>query len=224
MELVFTPTEVASYDFECPILVNRQLFRESQNSSPTGFQQQYESTGDQSNQSPAPSEFMGMGASRRSSRYMPSLAPKRKITAIALRHALDISDLRLDFRIPITYLETLKDGGFYEAKSIFLTNRSHRPVKWCMDMSKANKVLEEGLVFKITNGQMAPFITNGPGAGPEGEIAPEETYELKVLFCPSKPGVYTCTLPIVVNNNFDRPYYYIGKLFFRKFILEFIHK
>ena len=211
MELVFTPTEVASYEFECPILVNRQLFRESQNSSPTGFQQQYESTGDHSNQSPAPSEFMGMGASRRSSRYMPSLAPKRKITAIALRHALDISDLRLDFRIPITYLETLKDGGFYEAKSIFLTNRSHRPVKWCMDMSKANKVLEEGLVFKITNGQMAPFITNGPGAGPEGEIAPEETYELKVLFCPSKPGVYTCTLPIVVNNNFDRPYYYIGE-------------
>ena len=217
MELIFTPTEVASYEFELPLLVNRQI----NNSSSIGFYNDAAGGtggvggGGGESQSPAPSEFMGPAltqASRRSSRYIPSFAPKRKITAIALRHALDISDLRLDFRIPITYLETLKEGGFYEAKSLFLTNRSHRAVKWCLDMSKSNKVLEEGLVFKITNGQMAPFITNGDASsGPEGEIAPNETYELKVLFCPSKPGVYTCTLPIVVNNNFDRPYYYIGK-------------
>ena len=57
---------------------------------------------------------------------------------------------------------------------------------------------------------MAPFINNGQATnGPEGEISPEETYELKILFCPTQPGIYSCTLPIVVNNNFDRPYYYI---------------
>ena len=215
MELIFTPTEVASYEFDLPLLVNKQIAGAA---SSIGF---YSNDHGVDSQSPAPSEFMGQTgggggalthASRRSSRYTPSFAPKRKITAIALRHALDISDLRVDFRIPITYMETLKDGGgFFEAKSIFLTNRSHRAVKWCMDMTKSNKVLEEGIVFKITNGQMAPFITNGDASsGPEGEIAPNETYELKVLFCPNKPGVYTCTLPIVVNNNFDRPYYYIG--------------
>ena len=59
---------------------------------------------------------------------------------------------------------------------------------------------------------MAPFVNHNHHSsshGPEGEIGPAETYELKVLFCPSAPGLYHCTLPIVVNNNFDRPYYYI---------------
>ena len=157
------------------------------------------------------SDFLSSPATRRSSKFaVGSFAPKRKITAIALRHALEISDLRVEFKIPITYLEKLKEGGFYECKSVYLTNRSHRAVKWCIDMRKSNKILEEGLSFKICNGSMAPFVSNGQANyGPEGEISPDETYELKVLFCPSKPGVYTCTLPIVVNNNFDRPYYYI---------------
>ena len=149
MELIFTPTEVASYDFEMPLFVNRQTPEQSFFS----FDEK-EKIDSNSIASPVPSEFVSSpGPTRRSSKFrratsssvvLNNFVPKRKITAIALRHALEISDLKVDFKIPIAYLETLKEGGFYEAKSIYLTNRSHKPVKWCLDMRKSNKVLEEG--------------------------------------------------------------------------------
>jgi hypothetical protein len=72
-------------------------------------------------------------------------------------------------------------------------------------------VLEDG-VFKICNGSMTPFVQNNDSTnsfGPEGELKPNESYELKVLFSPDRPGVYSCSLPIVINNNFDQPYYTI---------------
>ena len=178
MELIFSPTEVASYDFELPMFVNKpneNLFVFEQNN----------------NGSPVPSEFMsstrGKSPVAKSSRTsLVNFVPKRRINAIGLRPALQLSDLKLYFKIPIMYLEKLKEGGFYEAKSIVMTNHSHRPVKWCIDMRKSNKVLEDGIVFKICNGSMAPFVTNGDkNNGPEGEIKPNESYELKVLFCPS---------------------------------------
>ena len=151
MELIFTPTEVASYEFELPLIINKQSIEESF----FNFESQEKDGIVCSNSSPMPSEFVSSPTpTRRSSKYnrgshgssaiLNSFVPKRNISAIALRHALEISDLKVEFKIPITYLETLKDGGFYEAKSIFLTNRSHRPVKWCLDMRKSNKILEEG--------------------------------------------------------------------------------
>jgi hypothetical protein len=67
-----------------------------------------------------------------------------------------------------------------------MTNHSHRPVKWCIDMRKSNKVLEEG-IFKICDGSMIPFgNSDAKSYGPEGEIKQNESYEIKVLFCPGK--------------------------------------
>lgn len=103
-------------------------------------------------------------------------------------------------------------------------------------MRKANKVLENG-IFKICDGAMIPFVSrDNHSYGPEGEIKPGESFELKILFCPGKetficnsliviinliyisnllkngtlkdkPGIYTCNLPIVVNDNYEYPYY-----------------
>jgi len=73
--------------------------------------------------------------------------PHCKVTAIGLRYALKLSTSKIAFKIPITYLEKLKDGGFYEAKSTVMTNLSHRSVKWCLDLRHVNKVTEEG-IFK----------------------------------------------------------------------------
>ena len=67
-----------------------------------------------------------------------------------------------------------------------LINQSHRPVKWCFDLRRSNKVLEDG-IFKVCDGSMVPFIsTDKKSYGPEGEIQPKESYELKILFCPGK--------------------------------------
>ncbi len=71
-----------------------------------------------------------------------------------------------------------------------MTNHSHRNVKWCLDMRNANKVTEDG-IFKICNGSMIPFIIT-PGNksfGPEGELKSNESFELKILFC---PGIDFC--------------------------------
>lgn len=71
-------------------------------------------------------------------------------------------------------------------KSTMLINQSHRPVKWCFDLRRSNKVLEDG-IFKVCDGSMVPFIsTDKKSYGPEGEIQPKESYELKILFCPGK--------------------------------------
>jgi hypothetical protein len=54
-------------------------------------------------------------------------------------------------------------------------------------MRKSNRVLEDG-IFKICNGSMIPFVNrdNGKSFGPEGELKPNESYELKILFCPGR--------------------------------------
>ena len=66
-----------------------------------------------------------------------------------------------------------------------MTNYSHRKIKWCLDMRKSNRILENG-IFKFCHGSMAPFVSNShKDIGPEGEISPNETFQIMVLFCPS---------------------------------------
>ena len=150
--------------------------------------------------------------SRKTSAYtlLQGTTPRCKVSAIGLRHALKLSTSKVAFKIPITYLERMREGGFYEAKAITMTNHSHRAVKWCIDMTKVNRVCEEG-IFKICNGAMIPFI-NHSGAknvGPEGEIKSGEASEIKILFCPDKPGKYNCNLPIYLNDDFAQPCYIV---------------
>ncbi len=140
---------------------------------------------------PSSSEFMasqnGKTPATRSSLTRNSIvnyAPKRRITAIALRNAIKLSEMKINFKIPIMYYEKLKEGGFYEAKSTTMSNHSNRNIKWCFDMRNSNKITEQG-VFKICNGSMVPFVNpSGKSYGPEGEIKPNEKIDFKILFCP----------------------------------------
>lgn len=208
LELVFSPTEVASYDFDLPMEINKQSdeWLNMYDRNPSSF-------------TPYQSEPIGGGGSSLRQKTLSAARSihtasfntlnKRKVTAVGLRHALEISNSKIDFKIPLLYLERLRDGGFFEAKSTLMINQSHRKVKWCIDMRKANKILDEGK-FKICDGSMIPFINrDAKSYGPEGELQPFESIELKILFCPDKPGVFSCTLPIVINDNFDQPYYHI---------------
>lgn len=106
LELIFAPTEVASYEFELPISVNR----------PDENQDEYASS------SPYTDYTSVRGKTpmtRKSSRFsLFNNIPKRKIIAIGLRPAIEISNPNINFKIPIAYFERLKDGGFFEAKVI----------------------------------------------------------------------------------------------------------
>ena len=110
-------TKVASYEFELPISVNK----------PASYNL-YNSQDMTNSESPMRSEFFKSTrgnpsapvaqSGRKTSRHslMFDLVPKRPVTAIGLKHALKFSRNSLSFRIPIKYLEKLKEGGFYEAK------------------------------------------------------------------------------------------------------------
>ena len=104
-----------------------------------------------------------------------------------------------------------------------MTNYSHKPVKWCLDLRKASSALESG-IFKLCHGSMAPFVTyDKKSPGPEGEINPNDSFQLMVLFSPDAPGVYDCQIPIIVNDKFEQPYYNIqitGELLSPKLVFD----
>lgn len=207
--LIFSPTEVASYDFELPMVINRP---ESVDLRELDYIDKMNSKSEHMSEFLSSNNNTKTNFSRKTSAYtlLQGTTPRCRVSAIGLRHALKLSNPKISFRIPITYLEKLKEGGFYEAKSTTMTNLSHRNVKWCLDMRNVNKVCEDG-IFKICNGSMIPFIIPGgsKSPGPTGEIKPNESTELKILFCPDKPGKYNCILPIFLNDDFSQPSYMI---------------
>lgn len=209
--LIFNPSEVASYNFDLPLIINRPdlvELNEFDYIDKLNSKSEHLSEFLSSNQDNTKTNFN----SRKTSAYtlIQGHTPRCKVTAIGLRHALKLSTNKINFKIPITYLERMKEGGFYEAKSITMTNYSHKAVKWCLDMTKVNKVCEEG-IFKICNGSMVPFINHSgtKTLGPEGEIKSNESSEVKILFCPDRPGKYNCNLPIYLNDDFSQPCYMI---------------
>lgn len=112
LELVFSPTEVASYEFDLAISINRTNDRKYSETelatSVTPFQSSEINASINRDKTPV---------TRKSSRYSVfNSTVKKKVTAIGLRHALLLSSPKIDFKIPIKYLEKLKEGGFYEAK------------------------------------------------------------------------------------------------------------
>lgn len=105
LELVFAPTEVASYEFELPISVNRLIENLDEYVSTTPYTDDFTSAGGKT------------PITRKSSRFsLFNFIPKRKVIAIGLRPAIEISNPNISFKIPIAYFERLRDGGFFEAK------------------------------------------------------------------------------------------------------------
>ena len=65
-----------------------------------------------------------------------------------------------------------------------LVNNSNKPLKWAIDLSKGNEVLEEG-VFKFLHSSGMPYLSHD-GSGVQGSLEPGQTQSLGVLFCPGK--------------------------------------
>lgn len=102
LNLVFSPSEVASYDFFLPIAINKLH-------SLADFHKSESKLDNRERQSTTP----------KSVRNYANYFPKKRVLATGLRPALKLSTTQLHFEIPLVYLEKLQHGGFFEAK-VFL--------------------------------------------------------------------------------------------------------
>ena len=73
---------------------------------------------------------------------------------------------------------------FFPTQGTLLVNNSDKPLKWAVDLSHGNQILEEG-VFKFLHSSGMPYLSHGEGAV-EGQLEPGQTHSLGVLFCPSE--------------------------------------
>jgi hypothetical protein len=105
---------VASYDFELPMIINRP---DSMELHEFDYFEKMNSKSERLSEFLSSTKNTTVNQSRKTSHYtLIEGMPRRKINAIGLRHALKLSTAKIFFQIPITYLERLRDGGFYEAK------------------------------------------------------------------------------------------------------------
>lgn len=110
LDLVFNPKEVAAYDFELPITINKprkQNYNEESKTTTTDAKFYELINGITRSKTPS---------SSKSQKQIMDYTPNRHVTAIGLRYALGISTTKIHFEIPLLYLERLQHGGFFEAK------------------------------------------------------------------------------------------------------------
>ena len=67
-----------------------------------------------------------------------------------------------------------------------MVNNTKRRLKWALDLSKSNSVLDNG-IFKFLHPGGMPYLTYGD-RGINGELDPGEAKPLQVLFCPGETG------------------------------------
>jgi hypothetical protein len=128
LDLVFNPKEVAAYDFELPITINKPRNKMA-----------FMSEESKTNTTNTDAKFYELinGISRdktpstpKSQKQLVDYTPNRHVTAIGLRYALSLSTTRVHFEIPLLYLERLQHGGFFEAKVLFKTKIKNRLLKY----------------------------------------------------------------------------------------------
>ena len=145
LEFIFSPSEVASYDFDLPMLINpissetQYAFNQYDVSLPnsvTPFQSELMA----SNRDKTPLTRKSSRASNAAQHIL-----NKKVTAVGLRHALKLSNTEINFKIPIKYFENLKEGGFYEAKV------SLRIFSFFFSKNQNLKSLNFDLIFIIVN-------------------------------------------------------------------------
>ena len=111
LDLVFSPKEVAAYDFDLPIKINKPrkpVFNEDSKTNTTDAKF-YEIINGIAKDNKSPS-------TPKSEKQLVNYTPTRHVTAIGLRYALSLSTEKIHFEIPLLYLERLQHGGFFEAK------------------------------------------------------------------------------------------------------------
>ena len=68
-------------------------------------------------------------------------------------------------------------------------NNTKKRLKWEIDLTQGNSVLEEG-IFKFLHPSGMPYLTYGD-RGINGELDPGEAKPLQVLFCPGEENFLT---------------------------------
>ncbi|XP_078698604.1 cilia- and flagella-associated protein 47-like isoform X8 [Branchiostoma floridae x Branchiostoma belcheri] len=204
-ELVFSPTEVASYDFLMPVHINAM-------DAPSPTPSSFPPTPAPSVQHIIPPRIIEVSIA----------TPRRRIMATALRQPLQVSNLHLEFYLPPGFMELgiASDVGQRGSNSAaspdkkhieqytILVNNSSSPITWGLDLEACkSEALEEG-TFKFLGPGGVPFV-NYREKGIEGTLQPGETYELGVLFCPNCPGQFYAKVPIILNGKRELPYQYL---------------
>nr|XP_039264663.1 cilia- and flagella-associated protein 47-like isoform X2 [Styela clava] len=186
--LTFHPTSVASYDFNLPVTVNK-----------TGAP------------SPSPSTFPPTPAPSEKHIVTPRpiivtiATPRRRITATALRPLLHLSSCRLDFSLPVSFMDMpMPDHAVGDKKQILFANNTNSKLHWKLDIQRTKGLLED-----------SSFIFLKPGGAAykagevEGTLDSEESYTLTILFCPRKAGSYSYKIPVILNGDERNPYRYL---------------
>ncbi|XP_043556662.1 cilia- and flagella-associated protein 47-like [Chiloscyllium plagiosum] len=155
-ELVFSPTDVASYDFNLPVIINGSV---TPSPPPSSIP-------------PDPYDEISIGSSE--VQLLNSATPSRRVQATVLYPPLELSDTKLEFSL----LPGYNDMGAVVAdpfvKKVEIHNTSSKEIKWLFDLdSQQNSTLEDG-TFRIFNyfGNIKPgerhcitigFCTKCPG-------------------------------------------------------------
>ncbi|XP_071954714.1 cilia- and flagella-associated protein 47-like isoform X2 [Antedon mediterranea] len=193
-QLIFRPTEVASYDFNIIVTINQT---DPPSPNPTPFPP-----------TPAPSSKSIQHIITPRPMVVTIATPKRKIIATALRQPLQLSNYHIDFSLPSGF----RDNGSLlgETRGTLLVNNSDKDITWSLDLDKCGKATEDG-VFRFLMPSGAPFFTHRKGgAGVEDTLSSGETYPLGIMFCPEEPGEYKADIPIILNGNKTHTYQHLN--------------
>ncbi|XP_077977423.1 cilia- and flagella-associated protein 47-like [Glandiceps talaboti] len=194
-ELSFHPTEVAAYDFIVPVSIN-------QTDAPTPIPTPFPPT-------PAPSSKSIQHIITPRPVPFTISTPRRRIVATGLRQPLQLSHVKLEFSLPSGFFEMGVQQGIYgQSKGTMMVNNSDKELKWCLDLNKSNKALEEG-VFRFLHPNGTPFLSVDSEQGVGGYLKPGETFALGILFCPEAPGCYETKVPIILDDEQDKIYRYL---------------
>lgn len=87
-------------------------------------------------------------------------------------------------------------------------NETDRRLRWCVDTSKGNRTLERG-IFKFIHESGMPYMSQTGEGGVEGYLDPGETHALGVVFCPDKPGHFEVMVPLLLDDDHEKPYQWI---------------
>ncbi|KAL8606797.1 hypothetical protein ACOMHN_049626 [Nucella lapillus] len=191
-ELYFIPGEVAAYDFIMPVTINHLG---APSPAPTPFPP-----------TPTPSNKNGLQHIVNPRPQPFSIAtPRKHIIGTALRQPLQLSHNRIHFSLPVNFHQMSANTGLGATMSTVLVNNSGAKLKWGFDLRAVSKAMEEG-VLKFLHSSGVPFITDGTTNGIEGELESGQTLPITVVFCPKEAGVYEAVVPVVIHEQWDKPY------------------
>ncbi|KAI6653286.1 hypothetical protein LOD99_3810 [Oopsacas minuta] len=177
VKLIFTPREVASYDFTLPIFVNSEL------AAP-----------------PPASPWPPVSESQ--TFYLPKIpdipTPSRRILATSLETPLTVSNLELSFTEPEVFLQTayVLPNNF---KSIHVRNISSRRMEFVATIKALRNI--ESCVFILFNTSMMPLDATQPLG-----ILPNEIVTLLVAFSPSCHANFESQIQIFLSEELSQPF------------------